>query len=211
MGNNNSSEIGRNAQAIKTPDAERNAEGAKEVLQGRNHNSSTASEFPLLTRHLYEQITACTHPRTEVRALVIADGRIQHVAQCLRCHQKVGGAVKQTEDVPEFDVANHRRIQMQLEAFRQTAWKESTEQREMANAQWWAEYETYLQSQEWQETRDRILRRAKGICEGCNQRPATQVHHLTYRHVRAEFDNELVAYCRHCHDRIHEQGDRHEP
>jgi len=76
------------------------------------------------------------------------------------------------------------------------------------SAQNWPElYADYLKSQQWADKRDRVLRRANYHCEGCAQRPATDVHHLTYEHVTQEFLFELVALCRECHERAHEQSD----
>jgi len=65
------------------------------------------------------------------------------------------------------------------------------------------DYQTYLRSDHWQDTRRRVLQRANGFCEGCWQRRATQVHHLTYAHRGAEFLWELVAICDPCHARLH--------
>jgi 5-methylcytosine-specific restriction endonuclease McrA len=48
-----------------------------------------------------------------------------------------------------------------------------------------------------------VLQRANGHCEGCGQRKAVQVHHLTYEHVGQEFLWELRAVCSECHDRLH--------
>jgi hypothetical protein len=67
--------------------------------------------------------------------------------------------------------------------------------------QWYAEY---LQTNEWKERRRLVLERADGICEGCRQEPATEVHHTSYVHVGNEFLWELVAICRWCHARYHE-------
>ena len=39
---------------------------------------------------------------------------------------------------------------------------------------------------------------------------ATQVHHLTYQHVFAEFAFELVAVCDECHARLHPRNDNDE-
>ena len=65
------------------------------------------------------------------------------------------------------------------------------------------DYEAYLQTQEWAERRQRVLKRANGVCEGCGTAPAEQVHHLTYEHCGNEFLWELVAICRHCHLGVH--------
>ena len=77
----------------------------------------------------------------------------------------------------------------------------------MTSTPWPELYADYLKSQQWADKRDRVLRRANYHCEGCAQRPATDVHHLTYEHVTQEFLFELVALCRECHARVHEQSD----
>jgi len=64
-------------------------------------------------------------------------------------------------------------------------------------------YQEYLQSDGWDRVRGKVLDRAKYICEGCGERRATQVHHLTYEDPRGEemlFN--LVALCRDCHEKI---------
>jgi 5-methylcytosine-specific restriction endonuclease McrA len=66
------------------------------------------------------------------------------------------------------------------------------------------EYEIYLQTDAWQEKRELVFTRANGMCEGCRQAPACQVHHVTYEHVGNEFLWELVAVCRVCHARYHD-------
>jgi hypothetical protein len=86
-----------------------------------------------------------------------------------------------------------------------TYWIEQIAEQQTAEAEKWRHcYEEYLQSDAWHERRRRVLARARGICEGCRQAPATQVHHLTYKHVCNEFLWELVAICRGCHERYHE-------
>src|SRR5262249_30248586 len=69
-------------------------------------------------------------------------------------------------------------------------------------AEWRREHEKYLVTDEWRRRRGRVMLRANGICEGCGEWPATQVHHLTYAHWRAEFLWELRAVCDECHTRV---------
>lgn len=66
-----------------------------------------------------------------------------------------------------------------------------------------AQYAEYLKSPEWAERRKLVMQRAAGICEGCRKHPATEVDHLTYKHVTREFLFELVAICGGCHARYH--------
>lgn len=65
------------------------------------------------------------------------------------------------------------------------------------------QYADYLRSEEWAARRTKVMQRAGGICEGCRDRPAEEVHHLTYEHVTQEFLFELVAMCGDCHARFH--------
>lgn len=66
------------------------------------------------------------------------------------------------------------------------------------------DYSDYLRSPRYRELRERVMRRANGLCEGCLNAPAEQVHHLTYEHVGSEFAFELRALCERCHHRLHE-------
>lgn len=69
-----------------------------------------------------------------------------------------------------------------------------------------ARYQDYLSTDGWERTRLKVLDRAKGICEGCGEARATQVHHLHHEDARGEemlFN--LVAVCRDCHETITRQ------
>jgi hypothetical protein len=93
--------------------------------------------------------------------------------------------------------AERRREQQQRE------WAKRRAEREEQRRQWWDWYDRYLESPEWRARRKLVLRRAGGICEGCLERRATQVHHRTYEHVGDELCFELIAICDQCHDRVH--------
>lgn len=73
----------------------------------------------------------------------------------------------------------------------------------MADKDWPQLYADYLRSQEWADRRARVMERAGYRCEGCRDRNATEVHHLSYDNVTREFLFELVALCGECHERIH--------
>lgn len=72
----------------------------------------------------------------------------------------------------------------------------------------WAWYSEYLKSPEWQERRSLVLKRAKGVCEGCGKAEAVDIHHLSYRHKGAEFLFELAALCKACHELVHSDHSR---
>jgi hypothetical protein len=65
-------------------------------------------------------------------------------------------------------------------------------------------YLWYLGTAFWRERRERCMKRAKGTCEWCKKRRATQVHHLTYMRVFNELPTDLVALCDPCHRNVHQ-------
>lgn len=119
--------------------------------------------------------------------------------QCLECGKLLAGALpysKATQATPSVDL-------VALERWwdnEQAGWRQRREQQDEMVRQRTERYHMYLQ---WAERCALVLDRANGICEGCRQRKATQVHHLTYQHAGEEFLWELVAVCRECHERVH--------
>ena len=145
---------------------------------------------------------SCDHASTDTRKRAVQGGGWQLVKQCLTCGARLGGAIRQAgvsmADVPDFDeglLLQHERARDKSAAHIQQAF---------TRERWLQSYGPYLSSPEWADKRQRVLARARWVCEGCGERPPTQVHHLTYEHVGAEFLFELVALCEPCHDRIHD-------
>lgn len=66
-----------------------------------------------------------------------------------------------------------------------------------------AEYQTYLNSNEWKAKRLKVLRRAGFKCQKCKKKQATQVHHKTYKRIFNERLSDLQAVCAKCHTDIH--------
>ena len=64
-------------------------------------------------------------------------------------------------------------------------------------------YNRYRKSNRWQGKRRAIMKRAGYKCRNCKKRPATQVHHETYKRIGRERLNDLTAVCGGCHKRIH--------
>jgi hypothetical protein len=126
--------------------------------------------------------------------------------QCQQCGLLVGAALRHllaTPDTPEVDEGALRAgIEASEAQWRETA-RALDQRRENERAEWWAWYSAYLQTDAWREKRRLVFQRAGGICEGCRQAPACQVHHLTYQNAGNEFLWELVAICRECHARYH--------
>lgn len=96
-------------------------------------------------------------------------------------------------------------------------WKREAEEREALKRkeqiEWWNAYNLYLQSADWKDKRSLVLERAKGVCEGCGEERAVQVHHLWYppkgcrpgseEWIRLEKLFQMVAVCKQCHQDLH--------
>ena len=67
-------------------------------------------------------------------------------------------------------------------------------------------YAEYLLSEQWAETRQRILRRDGFRCSVCNASNGLNVHHRTYERIGCEADSDLVTLCRECHEIFHRSG-----
>src|SRR5882724_3169206 len=133
--------------------------------------------------------------------------------QCPACGKLFGQAISHTRagpDTPEADLkAAERYLELQ-QAEREAEWRardsERRRSRDASKQAWDAEYQQYLQTDAWRERRERVLKRANYICEGCRINQAVQVHHMTYDDVGGEFLWQLVAICRDCHERYHGRG-----
>lgn len=65
------------------------------------------------------------------------------------------------------------------------------------------EYEEYIKSKEWQETRQRIFKRDNFRCVKCGGSKNLHVHHITYENLGEEKDADLVTLCEKCHNGTH--------
>jgi len=66
-----------------------------------------------------------------------------------------------------------------------------------------AEYQTYLQSEDWQLLREQVFSRSERKCEICSDNQAEEVHHTTYKRVGEEYISDLLAVCNLCHGLLH--------
>lgn len=64
-------------------------------------------------------------------------------------------------------------------------------------------YQEYLKTPHWKERRARALDKAGNHCQQCGKSARLEVHHLTYAHLFAELDEDLIVLCRGCHGRQH--------
>ena len=138
----------------------------------------------------------------QATARVIKGGSIRYTYQCIVCGRKHGDLRKEEtaaldkHRVPFFDENKNS-------VFIKNAQSRNADYRDQQSKKWWAEYSDYLTSLEWRKKRTLVLERSKGICEGCLQNKATQIHHLNYNHQGDELLFELVALCDDCHNKVH--------
>lgn len=66
------------------------------------------------------------------------------------------------------------------------------------------EYGEYIKSNEWQETRQRIIKRDRFRCVMCGEPKNLHVHHITYENLGEEKDADLVTLCEKCHIELHD-------
>jgi 5-methylcytosine-specific restriction endonuclease McrA len=156
---------------------------------------------------MYERLFRCEHRTTRIVWTKYSNWGYDYQKPQLRnycdaCGRFVGSALKHSlanDDTPWLDREQAERPKrMQIEYSEQLG-----ADRERQAEQWRADYEAYLLSPEWDDKRALVLKRARGVCEGCGEVPATEVHHLTYSHVGNELLWQLVAVCRNCHARVH--------
>ncbi len=154
---------------------------------------------------------ACTHGRCAIVRTVNGGGQTIYNWFCRDCGCKLSSNIKgmAAREQKVFDVeidslasrSNVYKSQRQeaLDALlRAAAERTQPENREA--------YDDYLRSDRWRKLRDKVLLRARHICEGCLDSPAAHVHHLTYQHIGEEFAFELRALCEACHHRCHNGG-----
>jgi 5-methylcytosine-specific restriction endonuclease McrA len=167
-----------------------------------------------VARDVTDRLFRCEHRNTRIVWTKFSSCGHEYQRRQLRnycdaCGELVGGALKHSlasADTPELT----REGAMQAMHTREEYWKRLDVEKRRQAEQWHADYEAYLQTQEWADRREKVFKRANGVCEGCRGASAEQVHHLTYEHCGNEFLWELVAICRRCHLSVHGIGSDNE-
>lgn len=67
-------------------------------------------------------------------------------------------------------------------------------------------YGEYIQTPEWQSTRQAALRRARFKCQTCAGGGELHVHHRTYIRRGREYASDLIVLCAGCHSLFHQNG-----
>jgi len=64
-------------------------------------------------------------------------------------------------------------------------------------------YHSYLNSKNWHDKRNQMLKFANYKCSRCNETENLQVHHLNYNTIGEESLGDLEVVCVNCHKKIH--------
>jgi hypothetical protein len=152
----------------------------------------------------------CRHPRKELRLRTIKGDKTALFFQCLVCGQSAGGGAQaktlaNVAGARRWDVDLERRFRALCEHFYERC-RANFDSAKLAEAEdWQARYAAHVNPDNpaWQAIRRKVLRRCGGVCEGCLEKPAAHVHHLTYAHLGNELLFELRGVCRDCHRVLH--------
>ncbi len=151
-----------------------------------------------------EKYRTCRHDQVELRYNTASNGAIMYSHQCLFCGETAGQfishhKIKNKNNIPPYDKALKEKTGILVEqksALKEQEFQEGTNR-------WWNFYNEYMKSIDWLNRRDKVIERDDYRCQGCLDARATQVHHLTYKHLGNEFLFELISLCKNCHTRIH--------
>lgn len=158
---------------------------------------------------LSDKEPTCDCPDVKVVKRLLKGGTTRFERQCQTCGKST--PFKATWKDKSEAVEYEKSIAEEWDARRRAFWKlrseEYNEERERKNREWWERYTAYLKTDLWAKKRELVIARDP-TCKACERRPATQAHHLTYKHCPANtFDYaageplfDLIGICKTCHE-----------
>lgn len=66
-------------------------------------------------------------------------------------------------------------------------------------------YKIYLESEKWIKKRNTALKLSNYECSRCKSKKNLEVHHLNYKNIGEESQNDLFVCCRSCHKYFHKK------
>lgn len=164
---------------------------------------------------LRDEENCCMNSSHKIVKKYIKDGRIQLKKQCENCYDIIGHAISQNgldlNIIPEVELEKNKEYdekrQNEFNHFREKFRKQFSNREKvnvlLLDSQFnYETYTSYIASNEWKNKRKLVLERDKFICQACLIVKATQVHHITYKHLMNEPLFELVSVCQPCHVKI---------
>ena len=164
------------------------------------------SDQPSLWQRVVREF-ACDHPNVILTKFTKSNATVEFRKQCQTCGDIVGcvkkaliTAEQMRAGIPDFDrsIGDTRR-----QAWARRYDELRAELRDEEGREWRDRYERHLRSPAWARKRQLVLDREKGVCQGCRESRAVEVHHLSYQNLGNEPLFELVALCSPCHRNVH--------
>lgn len=156
----------------------------------------------------FEKTTECCRNPCEIYVFEFHNNIPKCVRiQCYNC----GGCLTMTKPLSKSKFGEKTKGEFSKERYLEWKSKRQSEGNEiynftsyinLANSNFYA-HRTHLHSEYWKNIRQLVLERDKGICQSCKTEKAKEVHHLTYKNLGNETIDELISYCRACHEKAH--------
>jgi hypothetical protein len=149
----------------------------------------------------------CTHERQDLRWSTNAIGARHLRMQCLECGLLIGNARSgktAPEGISDEDTELLTRYLAKRRQQLRSIYHKHQELQLRQQTDFRSQHAEYLKSPAWRRKRSKVFERSGGLCEGCREQPAKEVHHLTYEHWQNELLFELVALCPVCHLLCHD-------
>lgn len=106
--------------------------------------------------------------------------------------------------VPKKEKKISRRYQRRLNRIFKNAEKKRKNKKQKPKPFVTPKYKTYIKSPAWKARRLAFFKKYGKQCTVCGSRTRVGLHHISYRHVGRELDEELVALCWTHHEAYHE-------
>lgn len=144
-------------------------------------------------------------------------GPIEIIAQCKGCKKDYKHTFNSRSELGNYEVSYRIRdylshycdeCQARRKAERESKWRARRERYEQRLIQLCSmPYQEYLRTAEWEETRERALKRAGYHCSICNAgKCELHVHHRSYQNLGQETNRDVIVLCKDCHKLFHEQS-----
>ena len=156
-----------------------------------------------INRTQYEHSVWCKNPKIIIVKKSYDSNTIYAYEQCSSCGLKIRGPIsKKGLDMDSATIFNDELNQSLNDEIYKEYNSFQNELIEIRKNNFFAKYGEYLNSVAWKDKRDMVLKRDNYLCQACLLSKATEVHHMTYKHVFNEPLFELISVCKSCHDQI---------
>ncbi len=180
----------------------------KDLITGENLELRSTPEFQNEIQEFDKQL--CLHEVTKRVRYSVSGGGTQIKDQCQVCGEPASQAISQkliTGQLPDANIDLRKNYLEKRRIERNAIYRKHENLQRQTRTDRQKEYDKYLAGPVWKEKRERVLIRAKRVCEGCGIAAAEEVHHLNYKRIFNEMLFDLVAVCADCHRKLHQGFD----